>query len=139
MSGAAERHHHKSPPLTGQDGSEPDPAPVPRSLPQAAGTGESLRPEVVTITIPGMKRGRHSINRGGGIGCGYLLKLTIGITLLMLANSYVVGLVVQANLSRIPEFLHDIRLYQFCQIVFAFILMLVEFHLYDRLTDRFRA
>jgi hypothetical protein len=75
-------------------------------------------------------------NPAAGVGCGYLLKLTIGITLLMLANSYLVGLLVQANLGWIPEFLHDVRLYQFCQIFLAFLMVVVQFWVYDRLTDR---
>lgn len=72
----------------------------------------------------------------GGIGVLYLLKLTIGISLLMIANSYVVGLVVQANLPFIPDFFNDIRLFQFCQVFVPFLMVLIQFMVYDRIRDR---
>lgn len=68
-------------------------------------------------------------------GTAYLVKLTIGITLLMLVNGYVVGLVVQGNLKYIPAWLHDVRLYQFCQILFSFLLVVGQLWLYDRVRD----
>jgi hypothetical protein len=83
-----------------------------------------------------MARNRKFIFWYGGIGASYLLKLTIGISLLMIANSYLVGMILQANLSYIPELLHDVRLFQFCQIFIPFILVLVQFWIYDRMCDR---
>ncbi len=83
-----------------------------------------------------MARNRSTKSRRTGIGAGYLLKLTIGISLLMIANCYLVGILVQANLKYIPQFFHDVRLYQFCQIFVSFVLVLIQFWIYDRLRYR---
>ncbi len=71
-----------------------------------------------------------------GIGCGYLLKLTVGIIAMMIANSYLVGMFIQANIPYLPELLRDVRLYQFCQIGFPFVMVLVQFWIYDWIRDR---
>ncbi len=73
--------------------------------------------------------------RPRGIGCGYLVKLTVGTSLLMIANSYLVGKLVEASLPSIPEFFHDVRLFQFCQIFFPIFLVMLQFWLYDRFRD----
>ncbi len=73
------------------------------------------------------------------IGAGYLLKLTLGICLLMIINSYLVGLIVQTNLRYIPGFFHDVRLFQFSQIFFSFVLVLIQFWIYDRIRDSMAA
>jgi hypothetical protein len=77
-------------------------------------------------------------NQVRGIGCGYLLKLTIGIIVLMIANSYLIGLLVQSNLYLLPEFLKDVRVFQFSQILFPFLMVVVQFWIYDWIRDRYR-
>ena len=70
------------------------------------------------------------------IGLPYLLKIVVGTTLLMMVNGYLVGKIVQANMTHIPALLHDARLYQFHQIFFGFILVTIQFWVVDRLKDR---
>ena len=74
-----------------------------------------------------------------GIGCGYLLKLTVGIIALMIANSYLVGMFIQANIPYLPEVLQDVRVYQFFQIGLPFVMVLIQFWIYDRIRDRMSA
>ena len=83
-----------------------------------------------------MAKNRLATTRYRGIGAGYLLKLTIGICLLMAINGYLVGLLVQVNLPNIPSLFHDVRLFQFCQIIFSFLLVTIQFVIYDRIRDR---
>jgi len=71
-----------------------------------------------------------------GLGAGYLLKLTILISLLMICNSHLVGQVVQANVTMLPDFLNDVRLYQFFQIFVPIVLLCLQFWVYDRFKDR---
>ena len=70
-----------------------------------------------------------------GIGCGYLVKLTIGISLLMIANSWLVGKIVGANIKNLPDIFDDVRVYQFFQIFVPILLVCVQFWLYDRIRD----
>lgn len=74
-----------------------------------------------------------------GIGGGYLLKLTIGIIALMIGNSWLVGVLVQANIVYLPELLRDVRVYQFFQISLPFVMVLIQFWIYDRIRDRLEA
>ena len=53
----------------------------------------------------------------------------------MILNSYIVGKIVEANLPIIPDLFHDVRLFQFCQIFFPFLLVLIQFWIYDRFKD----
>lgn len=71
-----------------------------------------------------------------GIGCGYLLKLTLLISLLMILNSYLVGLVVRSSVHLLPDVLDDVRLYQFFQIFVPILLVCFQFWIYDRVKDR---
>ena len=70
-----------------------------------------------------------------GIGCGYLLKLTAGISALMIANSWLVGKVVAANMQHVPDLFDDVRVYQFFQIFVPILLVCLQFWVYDRIRD----
>jgi hypothetical protein len=83
--------------------------------------------------------GRPKLANSDRIGCGYLLKLTLLISLLMIGNSYLVGLLVGSTVHLLPEVLDDIRLYQFFQIFVPILMVCLQFWIYDRLKDRWLA
>ncbi|MDG1808369.1 MAG: hypothetical protein P8J91_17555 [Pirellulaceae bacterium] len=70
-----------------------------------------------------------------GLGCGYLLKLTLLISVLMIVNSYLVGKVVRSFVYLLPDILDDIRLYQFFQIFLPIVVVCIQFWIYDRCKD----
>ena len=70
-----------------------------------------------------------------GLGCGYLLKLTLLISVLMIVNSYMAGKVVRSFVHLLPDILDDIRLYQFFQIFLPIVLVCIQFWIYDRCKD----
>ncbi len=76
-----------------------------------------------------------STGHAPGIGCGYLLKLTVGISALMIANSWLVGKVVDANMENVPDLFDDVRVYQFFQIFVPILLVCLQFWVYDRIRD----
>ena len=71
-----------------------------------------------------------------GIGLGYLFKLTILISVLMIGNGYLVKQVVAANIKNIPEFFNDVRLYQFFMFFASIGMVSLQFWMYDRWKDR---
>lgn len=82
---------------------------------------------------------RTKFTNSQGLGCGYLLKLTVLISVLMIVNSYIVGQFVRSGVHLLPEVLDDVRLYQFFQIFVPIMMVCVQFWLYDRLKDRWLA
>ena len=67
---------------------------------------------------------------------GYLLKLTLLISILMIVNSYLVGQLVARGIHLLPDVLDDVRLYQFFQIFLPILMVGAQFWIYDRLKDR---
>lgn len=79
---------------------------------------------------------RRPISRNSqNIGFGYLLKLTVLISLLMLINSSLVGQFVRKVVPLLPDVLDDVRLYQFFQIFLPILIICVQFWIYDRWKD----
>lgn len=72
-----------------------------------------------------------------GIGAAYLLKLTLLATGLMILNSFMMGKFVEANIGSFPMFFQDVRVYQFAQVVLPFMLVLLQFRIYDWIRDTF--
>ncbi len=82
-----------------------------------------------------MSRRTHD-RKTESLGCGYLVKLTVLISLLMLINSAGVGYFVRALVPLLPEVLDDVRLYQFFQIFLPILIIGIQFWIYDRWKDR---
>ncbi|MGI9519490.1 MAG: hypothetical protein ACR2NP_20730 [Pirellulaceae bacterium] len=80
-------------------------------------------------------RGHSSPGQSSGIGCAYLVKLTIGISLLMIANSWLVGKIVGANMPYVPDLFDDVRVYQFFMIFVPILMVCAQFWVYDRIRD----
>lgn len=84
-----------------------------------------------------MKSNSGKARRHAGIGAVYLLKLTLLATGLMILNSFLMGKFVEANFNSFPMFFQDVRIYQFAQVVLPFLLVLLQFRIYDWFRDTF--
>lgn len=84
-----------------------------------------------------MKSRSAKARRKTGIGAAYLLKLTLLATGLMILNSFLMGKFVEANIGSFPMFFQDVRVYQFAQVVLPFLLVLLQFRVYDWIRDRY--
>lgn len=78
----------------------------------------------------------RNLSHSDAIGCGYLLKLTLLISILMIVNSYVVGKVVASFVRKLPDILDDVRLYQFFQVFLPIVIVCIQFWIYDQIKDR---
>jgi hypothetical protein len=96
---------------------------------------ERFRDQVV-CTRARMKSSRQTARPLAGIGIGYLLRLTVVLVVLMVANAWIIGQAVYANLDHFPRVLHDVRLFQFFQVFGAFLLLGIQFWLWDRISER---
>ena len=76
-----------------------------------------------------------NLSHSDAIGCGYLLKLTLLISILMIVNSYIVGKMVAVFVRRLPDILDDVRLYQFFQVFLPILIVCIQFWIYDRIKD----
>ena len=77
----------------------------------------------------------RNLSNSNALGCGYLLKLTLLISVLMIANSYVVGKMVGSVVGMLPDILDDVRLYQFFQVFLPIVIVCIQFWVYDRFKD----